>query len=359
MHEDPDTLTPALRTLGADLGRAMRRAEQSTPVERPQRLRGLTGAAMLAAAVAVFFGIGLAGHGGSLSGHVPIADALERAARAALSAPSLMPGDEQYFYVRSEGTQLEGGASGVIALETKTDSRWISADRPNISESKPISISYPTLRDRRALGSAPRPAPPSPLQLPPRYGYQIGEHLLTRAQVLGYPTEPRAIYRRLYADTHGGSRAAAAENVFSEIAESLSSDPMPAALRSGFYRALALVPGLRLTANVRDARGRVGVGASITRAGVQEEIIFDPATAEMLEERKVILNPKLADLDATPGTVINDTVYLGWAITDTAPRGTRLHGAGTITYCASGRRSSCHTMHAGHGARRHVISGRA
>jgi hypothetical protein len=352
MYEDLNTLTPALRTLGVDLSRAMRRAEQSTPAKRTRRLKGLALAATLAAAVAVFFGIGLAGHGGSLSGQVPVADALERAAQAALSAPSLMPNDDQYFYVRSEGTQLEGGAGGVIALETKSDSRWISADRPNISESALISISYPTPRDRRALGSTPRPALPSPLRLPPRDGYQIGEHLLPRAQVLSYPTEPRSIYRRLYADTHGGSRTAAAEHVFSEIAETLSSDPMPAALRSGFYRALALVPGLRLTANVHDSKGRVGVGASIVRAGVQEQIVFDPATAEMLEERKVIVNPKLADLDATSGMVINDTVYLGWAITNTAPRGTPLRGDGTFTSCATGKRNSCHTFHVDRGATR-------
>jgi hypothetical protein len=330
MHENLDVLPPALRALGVDLDRAMREAEQSVPAGRARRLRGLAWPAALAAAVAVFFGVGLPDHNGSLTSQVPVADALERAAQAALSAPSLMPRDDQYFYVRSEGTQLEGGAGGVIALETKTDSRWISADRPNVSESKLISISYPAPRDRHALGSATRPALPSPLQLPPRHGYQIGEHLLTRAQVLSYPTEPHAIYRRLYADTHGGSRIAAAEHVFSEIAETLSSDPMPAALRSGFYRALALVPGLHLTPNVHDAKGRVGVGASIIRAGVQEEVIFDPATAEMLEERKVILNPRLAGLTATPGMVINDTTYLGWAITNTAPRGTPLLGEGNF-----------------------------
>ena len=94
---------------------------------------------------------------------------------------------------------------------------------------------------------------------------------------------------------------------------------------------------------MRDARGRVGVGASIVRAGVQEQIIFDPATAEMLEERKVVLSPKLAGLPMPPGTVINDTTYLGWAITDTAPRGTPLPGEGTITYCTTSKRSSCHT----------------
>jgi hypothetical protein len=343
MHEDLDTLPPALRALGVELDRAMRRAEQSGPARRTRRLRGVAFAATLAATAAVFFGIGLAGHSGPLTGQVPVADALERAAQAALSAPPLMPRDDQYFYVRSEGTQLEGGVGGVIALETKTVNRWVSADRPNISESRLISTYYPTPRDRRALGPSPGTVSPSPFQLPPRHGYWIGEHLLTRAQLLSYPTNPRAIYRRLYADTHSGGRIYAEDHVFSEIAESLSSDPMPAALRSGLYRALALVPGLRLTAHVRDSRGRVGVGASIVRAGVQEQIIFDPATAEMLEERKVVLSPKLAGLALARGTVINDTTYLGWAITDTAPRGAPLPSEGTITYCTTGRRGSCHT----------------
>jgi hypothetical protein len=339
MHEDLDTLTPALRTLGSDLNRAMLRAEQSTPAKKTRRLRSLALAATLTAAVTVLVGLGLAGRGGSLSDQVPVADALEHAAQAALSAPSLMPSDEQYYYVHSEVTQLLGGAGGVIALENRSDSRWISADRPDIGESKLISISYPTARDRQALGRSPRSL--SSIQGPPRHGYQIGEHLLTRAQVLSYPTEPYAIYRRLYADTHGGSRTEAAQHVFSEIAETLSSDPMPATLRSGFYRALALVPGLRLTPNTRDAKGRVGVGASIIRAGVQEQIIFDPTTSEMLAERKIILNPKLADLVAKPGTVINDTTYLGWAITNTAPHGT----TGVPPRTGTGHGLACKTAH--------------
>jgi hypothetical protein len=327
---------------------AERRASSRRPW-RPRRRRGLASAATLAVAVtvAVLLGVGLSGQHGPLSNQVPVADALERAAQAALSAPSLMPGDGQYFYVRSEGTELEGGVGGVIALETKIVSRWISADRPNVSESRLVSVYYPTPRDRRALGSSQVSPLPSPLVLAPRHGYQIGEHLLTRAQLLSYPTSPRAIYERLYADTRRGGRVFAEDHVFSEIAETLSGDPMPAALRSGFYRALALVPGLRLTAHVRDSKGRLGVGASIVRAGVQEEIIFDPATAEMLEERKVVVDPKRAGLAATPGMVINDTTYLGWAITDAAPRGTPLRGAGTVVFCANGNRGSCHTTRGG------------
>jgi RNA polymerase sigma factor (sigma-70 family) len=309
--------------------------------------RGLALLAVLAVCVAVFLALDLAGRSGPLSEQVPLADALQRAAQAALAAPSLMPRDDQYYYVRSQGTQLEGGAGGVIALLTQTTSRWTSADRPSIVQGTVSSIRYPSARDRHALaGSQRQPfAGGAPVQLPARGGYQVGYQLLTRAQVLRYPTSPRAIYRRLNGANHGATRSEAADEIFDEIGETLSSSPLPAALRSGFYRALALVPGLRLTANVRDARGRIGVGAAIVRAGVEEQLIFDPATAEMLGERKIVLDPARADLAAKRGMVVNDITYSGWAVTDSAPRGVPITSDGSTVVC-TGQRHGCRTTHA-------------
>jgi hypothetical protein len=329
MHEDFTALPPALQKLGADLDAAMRVVERKKSARRARPLTGLALAAAIGGAVVVFFGLGLAGHGGLLTAPVPVADALDRAAQAALDAPSLMPRDDQYFYVREQGTNLLGGAHGAIALLTESSGRWISADRPNVSEEAVTSVYFPSPRDKRLLGPVPLTVQPS-RQSPPIGGYYVADRLLTRAQVLRYPTSPHAIYQRLRHGIHDASPTAAADEVFTEIGDSLRDSPIPPSLRSGFYGALALVPGLRLTADARDALGRVGVAASIIRAGVKEELIFDPGTADMLAERQVVLSPATSGLAAKRGMVIEDVTYLGWAITNKAPKVKIVLGPGKL-----------------------------
>jgi hypothetical protein len=246
-----------------------------------------------------------------------------------------MPRDDQYFYIRSTGTELEGGPGGAIALLTQTTKRWVSATRPNILQSTTASIRYPSARDKRVLGPAPaNPLAGRSIAIPAPGGYHIGYQLLTRAQLGRYLTSPRAIYQRLNGANHGASPTDAVNEIVNEISETLSASPMPAALRSGFYRALALIPGLRLKANARDAAGRTGVAASIVRAGVEEELIFDPTSAEILAERKIVLNPHLADLAAKRGTVIHDITYYDRTIANAAPSATPLPG-GTGMVCTS------------------------
>src|SRR5208283_4332932 len=101
MHEDLKTLPPALRTLGEDLDRAMRTSKHNRTPPLARRGRGLVLTAALVTAIATVLAIALAGQNGPLGSQVPVADALERAARAALTAPSLMPRDDEYYYVHS------------------------------------------------------------------------------------------------------------------------------------------------------------------------------------------------------------------------------------------------------------------
>jgi len=80
---------------------------------------------------------------------------------------------------------------------------------------------------------------------------------LTRRQLLATSTNPRTLYARLYAA--GGSPA----EVFTEIGDTLRSRPAPATLRAALYRALALVPGVRLVGRVTDSVGRHGTAVGL------------------------------------------------------------------------------------------------
>ena len=119
------------------------------------------------------------------------------------------------------------------------------------------------------------------------------------------------LYRRLYAA--GGSPY----EVFVEIGDELRNRPAPTGLRAALYRALALVPGIRLVGPIRDSVGRHGVAVAFTQDGLQDELIFDPRTATMLEERTIVSNPAKFALGLPRGSIVSSTTYLRRAITDT------------------------------------------
>jgi hypothetical protein len=105
--------------------------------------------------------------------------------------------------------------------------------------------------------------------------------------------------------------------VFVEIADALREAPQTPRLRAMLYRALALVPGVQLLGNVKDRLGRDAIGVAYTEhTGMRHELLFDPQTAEVLNERQVVVRP-VQGLRAAPGTAVEDVVYTRRAVTDT------------------------------------------
>jgi hypothetical protein len=94
---------------------------------------------------------------------------------------------------------------------------------------------------------------------------------------------------------------------------------VPARLRAGLYGALALVPGVELVGDVTDRAGRHGTAVAFTEVGMRDELIFDPATSEMLAERTVLVDPAAAQIPLPKGTVIGDSAYLERAVVDALP----------------------------------------
>jgi hypothetical protein len=61
-------------------------------------------------------------------------------------------------------------------------------------------------------------------------------------------------------------------------------------LRAALYRVMATLDGIEVVGDTTDATGRHGIALASTHAGYTYEVVFDPKTAEILEERTVILN---------------------------------------------------------------------
>jgi hypothetical protein len=313
---------PILRELAADLRAAAQAANSRETAgwssRRRQRRWSLAVATTTLAGIAAALVVGLQG------GDVTLARAtavLHRVAYVAEHRPGAFPRDDQFYYLRSIDTywqtlSTQPGTSGYSSAGLKVRLRveqqlWFSAGRIGLTRSRVLSIHFPSTTAHRAWVQAGRPSFDHPAQRIATLGadrYLLGDLQLTRRQLLTFTTDPRELYRRLYAA--GGS----AHEVFVEIGDQLRNRPTPAPLRAALYRALALVPGIRLVGATTDSIGRHGQAVAFTDHGVADELIFDPNTATMLEERTVAVarNP----LRLAAGTVIDSTTYIQRAITD-------------------------------------------
>jgi hypothetical protein len=114
--------------------------------------------------------------------------------------------------------------------------------------------------------------------------------------------------------------------------------PLPPAVRAGLMRALAAQPGVRAIGPVTDPLGRKGTALAAadttteitgefgTPAAEQgsytshEEIMFDPATGELLGSRDVLTRPGGAYRSQPPGFVINYWLVRSSGWTDSKPK---------------------------------------
>jgi hypothetical protein len=147
----------------------------------------------------------------------------------------------------------------------------------------------------------------------------LGTERLTSEQLRAYDPTPQELFDRLRSRVGDRGQSRDGE-VFVEIADALREAPQPPRLRATLYRALALVPGVQFLGDVKDRLGRAAVGVAFTEhTGLRQELLFDPQTSEVLNEREVVAQP-VQGIRAPVGTVIEDIVYTKRAVTDATTR---------------------------------------
>lgn len=255
------------------------------------------------------------------------AQVLRRTAQAAEHhVVTPFPRDQQFFYLSSTATNLVVGqpmSVDTIRLVTKARMIWTSIARTGRLEERLLG----TQATPGASTAGSSPVHGDPLTTPardlsPSGAYHLGGFRLSPEALTAFPTDPRTIYNRLLGDV-GDRGNSAQREVFTEIGDALRESPAPAALRAGLYGALAIVPGVQLQPQATDSAGRSGTAVFVTEAGVRHELLFDPATSEMLAERDVLVSPADAQLPLAIGTVIGETTYLERAVTNTINRPSR------------------------------------
>ncbi len=236
--------------------------------------------------------------------------ALERVAYVATHQPAAtFPGPHQYLYLKfQEGwTEVENS----VAFQTiDTQQDWVA---PNGSGRQRLTVDglphFLTARDKAAWLAACRPelVPPSTDGTYPAGGYPAGNQLDTS----GLPAQPTellsAIVRRF---EHGRFDVT---QTF-ETAGTLLQDSGSPALRAAVYRMVARLPGVELLGRRTDPLGRVGVAVGIVGAGVRDELLFDSATSDVLEQAQVQVSDRAEHVPA--GTVLHYVAYEGRGVVD-------------------------------------------
>jgi hypothetical protein len=302
---------------------------------RPRRRAPRKTALALAVTVAAG-GAAVAVLSGLDEGHVAPASATARqalqrvAAVAERRAGPGVPRDDQFFYVASEGTEMvtsiygDGPHQSFSYLYTKRREIWLSVDRTGELRDRQVGpVRWVTPADRRDWVAKGRPSVTAgqsrPMHMPAVHGYHLGEERLTSAQLRAYDPTPQELFDRLRARVGDAGQSPNGE-IFVQIADALRESPQPPRLRATLYRALALVPGVQFLGNVHDRLGRAAVGVAYTEhTGLRQELLFDPETSEVLNERQVVVHP-VQGLKARVGTAIEDIVYTKRAVTDATVR---------------------------------------
>jgi len=151
------------------------------------------------------------------------------------------------------------------------------------------------------------------------------------------PRDPYRLLNHIYMMTFGaGSSRDGEALVF--IADTLRQGTAPADLRAALFRAAAMIPGVTVTEERAELDGSVGVavGRFESKNGLRIELVFDPATGQLIGEREVAVDGYPEQL-VKPGDVYRSST-VRMSVTDRAPEGGTPNGAFDVLGCTPGDR---------------------
>jgi hypothetical protein len=84
---------------------------------------------------------------------------------------------------------------------------------------------------------------------------------------------------------------------------------MPPSFRSAVYRFAASIPDVELIGDATDNAGRSGVVVGKDMGTIRYELILNPETGDLLEEREVVISEESGS-PAAVGTILSTVTYL-------------------------------------------------
>lgn len=300
----------------------------------PRRRRGRTALAVAIGAVAVTLaGAGvvrlvLPGDPAPSAGRADAATvrALETGARAAERAPAPpVVGPGQYLYTHSRSinqvTSVPSGGSATTYLVREDRRSWIGADGSLhlVNGSEPAGFLAGDRAHYAAEAARMRRDGPSDQRYP-------GEQFTTSdafaqagasdADLAARADDPAAAAALLRdaAPRYGGKDPE--DEMFVMVGDGLRESDLSPRARAALFRAAVHIQGVTSAGTVRDAAGRAGIAVHRDGDGIRSVLVFDPRTADLLEERSVVTGA-VAWLPGVPaGTVVGRSTYLERGVVD-------------------------------------------
>ncbi|MGH2906834.1 MAG: hypothetical protein ACRDKI_08710 [Solirubrobacterales bacterium] len=208
-----------------------------------------------------------------------------------------LPPDDAYVFTRARTLETQFGGTATTApsayFVTSERQSWLSVARKGLIEVNRLSVRAPAGQPPnlgRTLTRIPYPA---------LGAYEIGQGRYTRAQLDGFPRDPKQIYAKLSSEIPGNQADARTFLLWEAVTKPLTSAvaPLPPALRSGLIGALGMVPGVKTDGQVTDPRGNEGIGFTLDTQGLDLQIIFDKQDSAVLFEQEKVATP-------TPGRTL-------------------------------------------------------
>jgi hypothetical protein len=139
---------------------------------------------------------------------------------------------------------------------------------------------------------------------------------LTDAELIRFRNDPQGLADRLR-QAAGDSGPSPEAEMYVIVGDILREAGVAPEARAALFAAAPYIPGVALVGPVTDSAGRSGIAVGVTSHGVRQEMIFDQATAALLAERTVVVDPAaFSDPEIPAGTVTSDTTYLASGLVD-------------------------------------------
>lgn len=208
------------------------------------------------------------------------ASLLSLAAEKTLTFSDPAPGPDEYLRVHTHANWLVGRSSPGGGPDSFT------MNAQTIDVYVPGNPSRDWVLDRDWGSVAPRPGQKDTIHAPSGEFYGVPWTVIDKQEIRSLPRDGKALIDHFNAQYQGGS-ASRDEDNFVRITDLLRTGLIPADLRAGLYKALALIPGVNASEQTNfDGKPGIAIGRSEPlRAGQRDEIIIDPATGLVIGER--------------------------------------------------------------------------
>jgi hypothetical protein len=212
------------------------------------------------------------------------ADLLNRIATVAAAKKAVSVRDDQYVYVRTQGSMKISDDDIRILRE----SSWTAVDGKRPGLRRITVLVGPPPRPRDPLSSYAKGTRDMKLPADP--------NTTTFRELEALPTDPDELLRKIYADAKGEGAQTRQSAALETIGDMLDDATLLPELDAALYRAAAKIPGVSVVENAEDFTGRSGIGLSFEDRDGREVWVFDKKSLDYLgSDKEALLGTAVAD----------------------------------------------------------------